>query len=245
MNIDLNADVGEGMDDAALLPLLSSANVACGMHAGSPAIMDRTVALALSLGVRVGAHPGYPDRENFGRTDLRLPDDEVRALVLYQVAALDAFVRAHGGALSHVKAHGALYNRAARDPHLARAVVEGVRAYRADLILVGLAGSLQLEAARSAGLRAAGEAFADRRYLPDGSLVPRSQPGAVLHDPREAAEQALRIVRDGQAIAADGSQVRIDAQTLCLHGDTEGAPLIARAVRERLEAAGVTIAPLG
>jgi len=245
MKIDLNADVGEGMDDAALLPLLSSANVACGLHAGSPAIMDRTVALALSMRVRVGAHPGYPDRENFGRTDLRLPDDEVRALVLYQVGALDAFVRAHGGALLHVKAHGALYNRAARDAHLARAVAEGVRAYRADLILVGLAGSLQLEAARAAGLRAAGEAFADRRYLPDGSLLPRSQPGAVLHDPTEAAEQALRIVRDGQAIAADGSQVRIDAQTLCLHGDTEGAPLIARAVRKRLEAAGVTIAPLG
>ena len=245
MKIDLNADVGEGMDDAALLPLLSSANVACGLHAGSPAIMDRTVALALSMRVRVGAHPGYPDRENFGRTDLRLPDDEVRALVLYQVGALDAFVRAHGGALLHVKAHGALYNRAARDAHLARAVAEGVRAYRADLILVGLAGSLQLEAARAAGLRAAGEAFADRRYLPDGSLLPRSQPGAVLHDPTEAAEQALRIVRDGQAIAADGSRVRIDAQTLCLHGDTEGAPLIARAVRERLEAAGVTIASLG
>lgn len=244
MRIDLNADVGEGMDDAALLPLLSSANVACGLHAGSPVIMDRTVALALSMGVRVGAHPGYPDRENFGRTDLQLPDDEVRALVLYQVAALDAFVRAHGGRLAHVKAHGALYNRAARDARLARAVADGVRSYRPDLVLVGLAGSLQLEAARAAGLQAAGEAFADRRYLPDGSLMPRSQPGAVLHDPAEAAEQALHIVRDGHATASGGAQVRIDAQTLCLHGDTEGAPLIARAVRERLEAAGVTIAPL-
>ena len=244
MNIDLNSDLGEGMDDAAVLPFVTSANVACAMHAGSPAIMDRTVAEALARGVRVGAHPGYADRESFGRNEVELSPDEARALVLYQVAALDGFVKARGGRMSHVKAHGALYNRAAKDAALARCIAETVHAYDARLILVGLAGSLQIDAARNAGLTAAGEAFADRRYLPDGSLMPRKLAGSVLHDPREAAEQALRIVRDGHAIAADGSRVRIDAQTLCLHGDTPGAVAIARAVRERLEQAGVKVAPL-
>ncbi len=190
MTIDLNADVGEGMDDAALLPLLTSVNVACGMHAGSPVIMDRTVALAVERGVRVGAHPGYADRENFGRLDLQLSHDEVRALVLYQVAAL------------------------------------------------------QLEAARELGLRAAGEAFADRRYLPDGSLMPRWQQGAVLHDPVEAAAQAVSVARDGIVVASDGSRLAVSAQTLCLHGDTPGASEIARAVRAALSAAGVGVAPL-
>jgi UPF0271 protein len=242
--MDLNADLGEGMDDGQILPYLTSANVACGLHAGGPLVMERTVALALARGVRVGAHPGYADRENFGRTDVLLPLEEVRALVLYQVSALDGFVRAHGAKLAHVKAHGALYNRAARDPALAQAVAESVRAYRGDLILVGLAGSVQLEAARAAGLRAAGEAFAERRYLPDGSLMPRSQPGAVLHDPREAAAQAVRIAREGCAIASDGTQVRIEAETLCLHGDSPNALAVAAAVRRALEDAGVPLRPL-
>jgi len=206
--------------------------------------MERTVEQALSRGVRVGAHPGYPDRENFGRTAMELPMEEVRAIVLYQVGALDAFVRARGGRLWHVKAHGALYNRAARDAPLARAIAEAVQAYRSDLILVGLAGSTQLSEARAAGLRAAGEAFADRRYLPDGSLMPRSQPGSVLHDADAVADQALRIAREGRVIAADGSSVRVDAETLCLHGDTPGAVAMARAVRERLESSGVRIVPL-
>lgn len=241
MNIDLNADLGEGMDDAAVLPFLTSANVTCGMHAGSPAVMDRTVALALARGVHVGAHPGYADRENFGRLDVPLEDDELRALVLYQVAALDALVKARGGRTTHVKAHGALYNRAARDVRLARCIAEAVASYSRDLTLVGLAGSLQLDEARKAGLKAAGEGFADRRYLADGSLMPRSQPGSVLHDPREAADQALQIARDHIVQAADGSRVRVDAQTLCMHGDTPGAVAIARAVRERLEDAGVSV----
>lgn len=242
--MDLNADLGEGMDDAAILPFLTSANVACGLHAGGPLVMDRTVALALERGVRVGAHPSYADRENFGRTAQQLSREEVRALVLYQVAALDGLVRARGGSLRHVKAHGALYNQAAKDAGLAAAIADAVRAFRRDLLLVGLAGSLQIEAARSAGLDAAGEAFADRRYLPDGSLMPRSQPGAVLHDPAEVAEQALSIARDGFAVASDGSRVRIDAQTLCLHGDTPGAVRMAQAVHGKLAAAGVEIAPL-
>ncbi len=243
MKIDLNADLGEGLDDAPLLPFLSSANVACGLHAGGPSVMDRTVALALERGVRIGAHPGYPDRENFGRTDMQLAPGELHSLVLYQLGALDALVRARGGALSHVKAHGALYNRAARDRALARAFAEAVRAFREDLVVVGLAGSVQLEEARNAGLPAAGEAFADRRYLPDGSLMPRAQPGSVLHDPAEVAEQALAIVRDGSVVASDGSRVAVSAQTLCLHGDTKGAVELAGAIRAALEGAGVEIAP--
>jgi UPF0271 protein len=242
--MDLNADLGEGMDDGPILPFLTSANVACGLHAGGPTTMDRTVAQALARGVRIGAHPGYPDRASFGRNAMDLPLEEIRALLLYQLGALDGFVRARGGRLSHVKAHGALYNRAAKDAPLARAVAEAVRAYRGDLILVGLAGSAQLSEARALGLRAVGEAFADRRYLPDGSLMPRSEPGSVLREAAAAAEQAVRIAKDGYVIAADGSRVRVDAETLCLHGDTPGAVEMARAVRERLELAGVGIAPL-
>jgi UPF0271 protein len=242
--MDLNADLGEGMDDGPILPWLTSANVACGLHAGGPLVMDRTVALALARGVRVGAHPGYADRENFGRTEVALPLEEVRALVLYQVSALDGFVRARGGRLAHVKAHGALYNRAARDPALAAVIAEAVRAYRRDLILVGLAGSAQLQAARAIGLRAVGEAFADRRYLPDGSLMPRSQPGSVLHDPAEAAAQAARIAQEQCAVASDGSRVRIEAETICLHGDTANSLEIAAAVRRRLEETGIPIRAL-
>jgi UPF0271 protein len=208
MSIDLNADVGEGCDDESLLPFLTSANVACGMHAGSPSVMDRTVALALERGVRVGAHPGYADRENFGRIEIDLPLDEVENLVLYQVAALDGFVRSRGGRLAHVKAHGALYNRAARELDLARAIARGVKRHRADLVLVGLAGS-------------------------------------KLTEPADAAEQAVHIARDGFVTASDGSRLPVVAQTLCLHGDTPGAPRIARAVRERLEREGVRISPLG
>jgi 5-oxoprolinase (ATP-hydrolysing) subunit A len=233
MKIDLNADLGEGMDDAAILPYLTSANVACGQHAGSPELMDRTVRLALAHGVRIGAHPGYADRENFGRRDLHLEEDALKALVLYQVGALDGIARARGARLAHVKAHGALYNQAAKDEKLAAAFAEAVAAYDKALVLVGLAGGLQIAAAEKAGLSAAGEAFADRLYADDGSLVPRSKPGAVLHDPAEAAAQAVKLARSGHA------------QTICLHGDTPGAAAIARSVRAALEQAGVEIAPFG
>jgi UPF0271 protein len=232
------------MDDSTLMPFLTSANVACGLHAGSPTLMDRTVRAAQARGVRVGAHPGYADRENFGRSDVSLPDEEVRALVLYQVSALNGIARARGVRLSHVKAHGALYNRAAKDARLARVIAEAVRDFDPRLRIVGLAGSVQLEAARAVGLHAAAEAFADRRYLPDGSLMPRSQSGSVLRAPGEAAEQALRIVRHGEVLASDGSRLRVRAETLCLHGDTDGAAAIARAVREALENAGVAVEAL-
>jgi 5-oxoprolinase (ATP-hydrolysing) subunit A len=244
LSIDLNADVGEGMDDAALLPFVTSANVACGMHAGDPTVMDGTVALALSHGVRVGAHPGYSDRANFGRASVEMAADAIENLVLYQVAALDGFVRSRGGTLTHVKPHGALYHSGAEFPDVARAIAEGVRRFRTSLVLVGAAGSMLIEAGRDAELAVAEEAFADRRYLADGSLVSRSEPRAVITDPDEAAEQAVLLARDRVAVAADGSRVTVRADTLCLHGDTPGAAEIARRIHERFRAEGIRIAPL-
>ena len=243
-SVDLNADVGEGMDDAAILPYLTSANVACGFHAGDPETMDATVARALALGVRVGAHPGYPDRENFGRVRMEMPSGAIERLVLYQVSALEGFVGSRGGLLSHVKPHGALYHAAAHSAEVARAITEGVRRAGGNLILVGQPGSILLEAGREAGLPVAAEAFADRRYRPDGTLVPRGEAGALLTDPEEAAEQAARLAGEGFVLADDGSRVAIQADTICLHGDTPGAPAIARRVRERLRQKGIRVAPL-
>lgn len=244
MSVDLNADVGEGMDDGTLLPYVTSANVACGMHAGDPTTMDQTVELALSCGVRVGAHPGYPDRENFGRVTMEMASDEIENLVVYQVAALQGFVRSRGARLTHVKPHGALYHRGAEFPDVARAIADGVRRVGTQLVLVGAAGSMLIGAGREAGLPVAEEAFADRRYRTDGTLVPRGQPGALLTDPDEAAEQAVRLARDGVAIADDGSPIPVRADTICLHGDTPGAAEIAKKIHERFRTAGIRIAPL-
>ncbi len=242
--IDLNADVGEGLDDGELLSWVTSANIACGFHAGDPTTMDETVALALARGVRVGAHPGYADREHFGRVPVDMPADAIENLVLYQVAALAGFVRSRGSGLCHVKPHGALYHRAGEFPDVARAIAEGVRRANPGLILVGAAGSMLLEAGRDAGLPVAAEGFADRRYQPDGSLVPRSEPNALLTDPEEAAGQALSLARDGSVTAADGSRISIRVDTICLHGDTPGASAIARRVVEHLRQEGIRIAPL-
>jgi UPF0271 protein len=244
VSVDLNADVGEGMDDGALLPYVTSANVACGMHAGDPTTMDQTVELALSRGVRVGAHPGYPDRENFGRVTVEMASDEIENLVVYQVAALQGFVRSRGARLTHVKPHGALYHRGAEFPDVARAIAEGVRRIGTQLVLVGAAGSMLIGAGREAGLPVAEEAFADRRYRADGTLVPRGQPGALLTDPDEAAEQAVRLARDGVAIADDASTIPVRADTICLHGDTPGAAEIAKKIHERFRTTGIRIAPL-
>src|SRR5216684_3330469 len=208
--IDLNADLGEGMDDAAILPFITSANVACGLHAGDPMVIDRTVELSLARGVRIGAHPGYADRENFGRVDLKLSSEQLSALLLYQLAALDALVRARGGELSHVKPHGALYNQAAEE----------------------------------CGLPLAREAFADRRYLRDGTLMPRTSHGSVIDDPEQAAAQAAMIATQGAVIAEGGQRISLQADTVCLHGDTPSARVIAAAIRARLEANGVAIRPL-
>ena len=244
MPIDINADVGEGMADDELFPFVTSANVACGFHAGDPTTMDETVSRALAHGVHVGAHPGHADKANFGRVAVELPAEAVERLVLYQVAALDGFVRSRGGKLAHVKPHGALYHQGLEFPDVARAIAEGVRRFDPSLVLVGAAGSLLLEAGLEAGLPVAGEGFADRRYRPDGTLVSRKEPGALLCDPDEAAEQAVHLARDGWVTASDGSRVSLRPDTICLHGDTPGAVSIARRVRERLAAEGIAVAPL-
>ncbi len=250
MSIDLNADVGEGYgewrmgDDAALLPLVTSANIACGAHAGDPLLMDQTVQLAQALGVAIGAHPGYPDRDGFGRRDLAMGLDELRAAILTQVGALAAICRGRGAELRHVKLHGALYNRAAVDHRLADCVVRAVRDFSTGLTLVGLAGSALLVEARSAGLRVAAEAFADRAYTADGTLRSRNLPGALLEDPADVARQAISIVRDGRVQVEGGTWVSIVADTLCLHGDAPGAVASARAVRRAFQAAGIGVAPL-
>ena len=249
--IDLNADVGESYgawtmgDDAALLPLVTSANVACGAHAGDPLVMARTVALARRLGVSVGAHPGYPDRDGFGRRDLPMTGEELRASLLAQLGAIEAIARSAGVVLRHVKPHGALYNRAAVDPALAEIVAASVEAVSPQLVLVGLAGSALLAAGRAAGLAVAAEGFADRAYEADGSLRSRRLPDAVHHDPAVAAEQARSIVVDGRARAHDGAGMEVHAATQCLHRDRPGAPAKAAAVRAALAAAGVSLARLG
>lgn len=242
--MDLSADVGEGMDDATVLPYVTSANVACGMHAGDPNVMNETVELALSRGIRVGAHPGYPDRANFGRVTVEMASGEIENLVVYQVAALEGFVRSRGARLTHVKPHGALYHNGGEFPDVARAIAEGVRRVGTHLVLVGAAGSMLIGAGREAGLSVAEEAFADRRYRPDGTLVPRGEPGALLIDPDEAAEQAVRLAQNGAATANDGSRIEVRADTICLHGDTPGAGDIARKIHERFRLAGIRIAPL-
>jgi len=241
MAVDLNADVGEGMDDAALLPFLTSANVACGLHAGDPSVMDATVEQALARGVRVGAHPGYPDRENFGRIRMDLPAAAVERLVLYQIAALEGFVRSRGARLTHVKPHGALYHAAAQSWDVARAIAAGVLRAGADLVVVAQPGTKLLEAAREAGLPVAAEAFADRRYRSDGTLVPRTEPDALLTDPEEAAGQALSMARDRFVLAQDGSRIAVEADTICVHGDTPGAPEIARRIREGFRREGIAV----
>jgi len=243
MRIDLNADLGEGCDnDEALLKLVSSANIACGWHAGDAKTMRQCVRWALDNGVAIGAHPSFPDRENFGRTEMRLPPEDVIAGVLYQVGALAAIVKAEGGALAHVKPHGALYNQAVKEPLLAEALCEAVRRFDPGLRFFGLAGSGMIGAAERAGLRAVEEVFADRGYMPDGSLVPRSRPGALIEDEEQSLAQTLSLVRDHRVTAIDGTVVKVNAQTVCLHGDGAHALAFARRIRERLEREGVTVA---
>jgi len=251
VRIDLNADMGEGFGvyplgrDAELLAFVTSANVACGFHAGDPTVMDRTVALAVEAGVAVGAHPGFPDLRGFGRRRVDADPADVERDVLYQVGALQAFARAHGTRVVHVKPHGALYNQAAEEEPLARAVARGVARAGGDLALVGLATTdVMRRTAEAEGLRFAAEAFADRRYERDGTLQSRRVAGSVITDPAAAADQAVRIARDGLVVAVDGSEVKLRADTLCLHGDNPEAVANARAVRQALERAGVDVRAL-
>ena len=247
LRIDLNADVGESFgawpmgEDALLIPLVTSVNVACGFHAGDPLTIERTVRFALEAGIAVGAHPGYPDLAGFGRRDLAMPAAELEAAVLYQVAALQGVVRACGGRLAHVKPHGALYNRAAADPAVARPIATAVARLDPGLRLIGPPGSALLAAGRAAGLAVTAEGFADRAYEPDGSLRSRRLPDAVHHDPAVAAAQAVSIALHGRVSAADGTLVDVRAGSLCVHGDTPGAVEIVRAVRAALAGAGVAL----
>ncbi|SCK39508.1 UPF0271 protein [Variovorax sp. HW608] len=243
MRIDLNADLGEGCDnDEALLGLVSSANIACGWHAGDASTMRQCVRWAIDKGVAIGAHPSFPDRENFGRSTMNLPPEEIVAGMLYQIGALAAIVKAEGGTLAHVKPHGALYNQAVKDPVLADAICEAVRRFDPRLRFFGLAGSGMIAAAERAGLTPVEEVFADRGYQPDGSLVPRSQPGALIEEEERSLAQTLSLVRDHKVTAIDGSVVPVNAQTVCLHGDGAHALAFARRIRERLAAEGITVA---
>jgi len=249
--IDLNADLGEAFgaysmgSDEAVLVYVTSANVACGFHAGDPTVIDRTVARAVRAGVAVGAHPSHYDLRGFGRREILADPAEVEADVVYQVGAVAAFARAHGSHLTHVKPHGSLYSQAARDEALARAVARGVARSGKDLILMGLASSVVMRrAAEAEGLRFAAEAFADRAYDAAGRLIPRSRPGALITDPASAAAKALRIVRHHVATSVEGTEIPMHADTLCLHGDNPHVLAIARAVRETLEGAGVSVQAL-
>lgn len=250
MRMDLNADVGERPDaladgrEEALLRQLTSANIACGGHAGDAASMDALVRLAARHGVAVGAHPGYPDRAHFGRTVMEIPPDRLRASIREQVAALAEAARRHGVRLAHVKPHGALYNAAAGDPALARLIAEAAAGAAPGATLVGLAGSAMLDAWRAAGFPVAAEAFADRCYEPDGTLRPRRFPDALLADPAEAAAQALSIARDGRVTAWDGRVTPVRADTLCVHSDTPGAAETVAAIRRSFRAHGIRLAPL-
>jgi len=240
--IDLNADLGEGYDDAAVMPHISSANIACGFHAGDARTMRHTVDLCVEYGVAIGAHPSLRDRQNFGRREMEISPDEVHAQTLQQIGALAAIASAAGAKLHHVKPHGALYNMAARDRALADAVALAVRDFDPSLILIGLADSESIEAAREIGLSTAREAFCDRRYRADGSLAPRSQTGAVIEEIDDAIAQAISIATHNEAIVENGLRVRIEADTLCVHGDRDNAGDFAHRLREALEHAGLRIA---
>jgi len=247
--IDLNSDLGEGFgvwtlgDDEALLDVVTSANVACGFHAGDPDILRRVCAIAAERGVAIGAHVGYRDLAGFGRRDMDVEPQRLTNDVIYQIGALDGFARVAGTRVRYVKPHGALYNTAVHDQQQAAAVVEAIHLYDESLPVMGLPGSALLTTAGSAGLRTIGEAFADRSYTPDGTLVPRSQPGAVLHDPQQVAERMARLVTTGTVTAADGTDVTISAESICVHGDSPDAVKMAIAVRQALAAAGVDLRP--
>ena len=250
MKIDLNCDLGEsfgayklGLDDQ-VLPYISSANVACGFHASDPVVMDKTVALAKDAGVAVGAHPGYPDLQGFGRRNMTIPPREVKAMIMYQIGALQAFCTARELKLQHVKPHGALYNMAGKDEALAMAVCEAIQAVDDSLILLGLSGSKMLEAADKIGLRSAREVFADRAYEEDGSLVARTKPGAMITDEDEAVARVIRMIREGRVTAVTGKDIPIRADSVCVHGDSPKALAFVQKIRAALTAEQIQIVPL-
>ena len=243
--IDFNCDLGEGCDDAAVMPYISSANIACGLHAGDADTMRRTVALCLQHGIAIGAHPSFDDRAGFGRREMVCTSDEAHALVLRQVRALADIASIQGARLGHVKPHGALYNMAARDRSLADAIAGAVRKFDPTLILYGLSGSALTDAGERIGLRVAHEVFAERRYEADGRLTPRALPDAVIDDLDASLAQVRAFVRDGRVIARTGESISLRADTLCLHGDRADAARFAHAVRDALQADGVQVVAPG
>ncbi len=249
--IDINCDLGESYGhyrlgaDEAMMPLITSANIACGFHAGDPSVMAETVALAVCYGVGVGAHPGFNDLRGFGRNRIEQNPSEIVADLIYQMGALQAFARVNGVNLSHLKPHGALYNLAERDTAVATAISDALASFEPDLIvMISATAEAQLAAAQAKGLRVAREAFADRQYNADGSLSSRKLPGAVISDPQVAAERTVRMVCDGVIVALDGSELPVKVDTICIHGDEPTAPAVAAAVREALSAAGCSLRPL-
>ncbi|WP_346827372.1 5-oxoprolinase subunit PxpA [Serratia inhibens] len=242
MLIDLNADLGEGCaNDEALLQLVSSANIACGFHAGDAQTLRQSIRWALQYGVAIGAHPSFPDRENFGRTRMQLPPETVYAQVVYQMGAVAAMARAEGGVMVHVKPHGMLYNQAAIEPALAEAIARAVKAVDPALRLVGLAGSELIRAGEKLGLATRQEVFADRGYQADGTLVPRGQPGALIEDDEQALTQTLDMVRHHRVRTLEGTWAAVQAETVCLHGDGEHALSFARTLRERFAVEGINV----
>ena len=251
MRIDINSDVGESFGayaighDAGLMRSITSANVAAGFHAGDPSVLRQTIRAARSHGVAVGAHPGFPDLVGFGRRELNVSPGEAEDFVLYQVAAVAGVAAAEGVGLQHVKPHGALFNMAVHDANLAAAIARAVAAFDKRLILFGLPGSEILNAGRAAGLRVAAEVFADRAYEPDGTLASRKKPGAVIHDAEIVVARAVRMVTERNVVAVDGSIVPLEADTICVHGDTPGSDDLAARIRAGLERAGVSVKSLG
>lgn len=248
--IDLNCDLGEsygtyrlGMD-GQIIPLISSANVACGFHAGDFNTMAKTVGLCKESGVSIGAHPGFPDLQGFGRRNMSLSPAEVQNLITYQIGALAAFCRSAGVRLRHVKPHGALYNMAAKDSALARAICQGVYDFDSSLILLGLSGSEMLRQAREIGLPCAAEVFADRAYEEDGTLVPRGKPGAMITDEEEAVRRVIGMILNHRVQAITGKEIEICPDSVCVHGDSEKALLFVKKIRSALESTGITIQPL-
>jgi 5-oxoprolinase (ATP-hydrolysing) subunit A len=245
--IDLNSDLGESYgawrmgDDETMLAIVSSANVACGFHAGDPAGIWKTVEAAAEKGVSIGAHVSYPDRVGFGRRDMDVTSGELIADVIYQIGALKGMAAAAGVSVGYVKPHGALYNRIAHDPKQGQAVIDAIKRIDPSLVLMGLANAPILKLAQASGLKTVAEAFADRAYMPDGQLVSRREPGAVLHDTQLIARRMLQLARQGTLEAIDGSTISIDAQSICVHGDSPGAVAIAQEIRRAFEADGITV----
>jgi UPF0271 protein len=245
MKVDLNADLGEGCaNDRDLLQLVSSANIACGFHAGDAQTMRQSVLWALEFGVAIGAHPSFPDRENFGRTRMQLPAETVYAQMIYQIGALQAIARSEGGKLVHVKPHGMLYNQAAQEPELADAIARAVKAVDPALVLVGLANSESIKAGKALGLTTREEVFADRGYQADGSLVPRSQPGALIDSDQQAIEQTLSMIQQGKVKSLSGEWVNVNADTVCLHGDGAHAMAFAAQIRQAFKQQQIQVTSL-